>query len=75
METRVVCDVCNQSMFKQNLRSHLERVHLKMKRYFCPQDGCDFKGYNTYNVKVHMEKFHSTKLPPPAKKHKKQRKA
>tara|TARA_Y100000592_G_scaffold36073_1_gene57247 strand:- start:236 stop:1279 length:1044 start_codon:yes stop_codon:yes gene_type:complete len=53
------CELCKYaSKYKQNLTRHINAVHLKLKPFACPHEGCAFKCSRKCNLKKHVNEVH-----------------
>lgn len=51
---RAPCGLCGNSYYKDQLQRHIDKVHYKVKRYFC--DICGFGAFLKCNLSTHMSK-------------------
>jgi hypothetical protein len=51
---RANCGICGNSYYKDQLQRHIDKVHYKVKRFFC--DLCDFGAFLKCNLSTHMIK-------------------
>lgn len=51
---RAVCRICGGTYYKDQLKRHIDKVHHKIKRYFC--DICSFGAFLKCNLASHMAK-------------------
>lgn len=49
---QVLCSECGGIFRKESLKVHRERVHLKIKRFFC--DLCKYESYQKAHIRSHM---------------------
>lgn len=51
---RALCGLCGNSYYKDQLQRHIDKVHYKVKRFFC--DLCEFGSFLKCNMQTHMGK-------------------
>lgn len=51
---RAMCGLCGNSYYKDQLQRHIDKVHYKIKRFFC--DLCGFGSFLKCNMSTHMAK-------------------
>ncbi|KAL7023230.1 hypothetical protein ACKWTF_012523 [Chironomus riparius] len=51
---RALCGLCGNSYYKDQLQRHIDKVHYKVKRFFC--DICGFGSFLKCNLNTHMAK-------------------
>ena len=55
-----ITDCFFSSNCKKSLKRHVDSLHLKLNRYTC--SGCDYKTYQSHNVKSHQQTHHKGEL-------------